>query len=49
MQRKALKENGILNKSDSSFDKAPEPAKGTRRFEAKAPSELYQMDARYGY
>ena len=52
--RRALKEGGLLGPEDSSFDRpalerpSPEP-KGTRRFEANAPGELYQMDITYVY
>jgi transposase InsO family protein len=41
--RKALKLHNLLD-HDSSFDKQAEPKKGTRRFEADFPCELYQMD-----
>lgn len=40
--RKVLKEAGLLETLDSSFDKKKE--KGTKRFEAEYPSALYQMD-----
>ena len=46
--RKILKENGLLE-LDSSFDREPEPPKGTRRFEASYPGHLYQMDVTYVY
>jgi len=46
--RKVLKENGLLE-LDSSFDREPEPPKGTRRFEASYPRHLYQMDVTYLY
>jgi len=46
--RKILKENGLLE-LDSSFDREPEPPKGTRRFEASYPRHLYQMDVTYVY
>ncbi len=41
--REALKRHNLLD-HDSSFDKEAEPKKGTRRFEAGYPCELYQMD-----
>jgi transposase InsO family protein len=49
--RKVLKEAGLLETCDSSFDKKEKegPAKGTRRFEAKRPGELWQMDVTYVY
>jgi len=47
--RRVLKEAGLLASCDSSFDKAKEPRKGTRRFEAKGPGELWQMDVTYVY
>ncbi len=40
--RKVLKEAGMLETLDSSFDKKEE--KGTKRFEAEYPGALYQMD-----
>jgi transposase InsO family protein len=46
--RKILKENGLLE-LDSSFDREPEPPKGSRRFEASYPKHLYQMDVTYVY
>jgi transposase InsO family protein len=42
--RDLLKENGLLETLDSSFDRESEEEKGTRRFEASFPRELYQMD-----
>ncbi|MDY7033977.1 MAG: DDE-type integrase/transposase/recombinase [Thermodesulfobacteriota bacterium] len=45
--REVLKEHGLLETLDSSFDR--EPSKGTRRFEAKYPGQLYQMDVTYVY
>ncbi len=45
--RQVLKENGLLETLDSSFDRGP--AKGSRRFEANYPRELYQMDVTYVY
>jgi len=49
--RELLKRHGLTGHSDSSFDKSSvEPrAKGTRRFEASYPRELYQMDITYVY
>jgi transposase InsO family protein len=47
--RKALKEAGLLETCDSSFDKKEGAAKGTRRFEAKRPGKLWQMDVTYVY
>lgn len=48
--RQALKEGGLLTPEDSSFDRrSPSEPKGTRRFEASAPGELYQMDITYVY
>lgn len=46
--REVLKGAGLLESNDSSFDKAVD-AKGTRRFEANRPCELYQMDVTYVY
>lgn len=46
--RKVLKHHGLLE-LDSSFDRKKEPAKGTRRFEADYPRQLYQMDVTYVY
>jgi transposase InsO family protein len=46
--RKVLKEAGLLETCDSSFDKEVTP-KGTRRFEAKRPGEIWQMDVAYVY
>ncbi len=46
--RKILKEAGLLETCDSSFDKASSK-KGTRRFEAASPGELWQMDVTYVY
>ena len=45
--RKVLKDAGLLETCDSSFDIEEVPAKGTRRFEAKCPRELWQMDVTY--
>ena len=47
--RKVLKDAGLLECCDSSFDREPEPAKGTRRFEAAYPGEMWQMDLTYVY
>ncbi len=47
--RKVLKDAGLLETCDSSFDVEEVPAKGTRRFEAKHPGELWQMDVTYVY
>lgn len=47
--RRVLKEAGLLELNDSSFDRAQPEAKGTRRFEAGGPCELYQMDITYVY
>lgn len=47
--REVLKKNGVLEQLDSSFDRKKEPAKGSRRFEAKYPGQLYQMDVTYVY
>lgn len=47
--RRVLKEGGLLETCDSSFDKKAEPRKGTRRFEAKRPGEIWQMDVTYVY
>ena len=47
--RRVLKDEGLLDTCDSSFDCEQAPAKGTRRFEAKRPGELWQMDVTYVY
>ena len=47
--RQVLKEAGLLESCDSSFDREPAPAKGSRRFEAEYPGELWQMDVTYVY
>lgn len=47
--REVLKEHGLLELGDSSFDRNKEPDKGSRRFEARYPHELYQMDVTYVY
>ena len=46
--REVLKEAGLLETNDSSFDGGKAP-KGTRRFEAPEPRALYQMDVTYVY
>lgn len=47
--RHVLKIHGLLENHDSSFDASEKPAKGSRRFEAAYPGELYQMDVTYVY
>jgi transposase InsO family protein len=47
--RKVLKDAGLLESCDSSFDREPDRAKGTRRFEAAYPREMWQMDLTYVY
>jgi transposase InsO family protein len=49
--REVLKFHGLTATSDSSFDIGGdvERAKGSRRFEASYPRELYQMDITYVY
>ena len=47
--REVLKGHGLLESLDSSFDREKEAPKGTRRFEAQYPRELYQMDVTYVY
>ena len=47
--RHVLKIHGLLESHDSSFDVSEKPAKGSRRFEAAYPGELYQMDVTYVY
>jgi transposase InsO family protein len=47
--RRVLKDAGLLETCDSSFDQEPTPAKGSRRFEARYPGELWQMDVTYVY
>ena len=49
--RELLKLHGLTGDRDSSFDKSSfeQRAKGTRRFEAAYPRELYQMDITYVY
>ncbi len=45
--RKVLREAGLLGTCDSSFDQEEDTAKGTRRFEATQPGEIWQMDVAY--
>lgn len=47
--RRVLKEAGLLETCDSSFDQEPASAKGTRRFEARCAGEMWQMDVAYVY
>jgi transposase InsO family protein len=47
--RKVLKDASLLETCDSSFDQEERPAKGTRRFEATRPGEMWQMDVTYVY
>jgi transposase InsO family protein len=47
--RAVLKEAGLLREGDSSFDRLPEDGKGTRRFEALYPRQLWQMDHTHVY
>jgi len=49
--RELLKRHGLTGDSDSSFDQSllSQSGKGTRRFEAHYPRELYQMDITYVY
>jgi transposase InsO family protein len=47
--RQVLKEADMLELHDSSFDRSETEVKGTRRFEAGDPGELYQMDITYVY
>lgn len=47
--RRVLKGAGLLDTCDSSFDVEEQPAKGTRRFEAACPGEMWQMDVAYVY
>jgi transposase InsO family protein/transposase len=50
--RELLKHHGLIGDRDSSFDQSSPPSregKGTRRFEASYPRELYQMDITYVY
>ncbi|MEW6365362.1 MAG: hypothetical protein AB1714_12100 [Acidobacteriota bacterium] len=45
--RRVLKEAGLLETCDSSFDTEERGTKGRRRFEASGPCELWQMDVAY--
>ena len=49
--RQLLKSHGLTGDKDSSFDQSSvvHGLKGTRRFEASYPRELYQMDITYVY
>jgi transposase InsO family protein len=48
--RELLKLHGLIDGNDSSFDQSLNKGdKGTRRFEASYPRELYQMDITYVY
>jgi transposase InsO family protein len=47
--RKVLKDASLLETCDSSFDQEERPVKGTRRFEATQPGEIWQMDVTYVY
>lgn len=47
--RKVLKEAGLLQTCDSSFDREQAPSQGMRRFEAARPRELWQMDVTHVY
>jgi transposase InsO family protein len=49
--RELLKVHGLADDNDSSFDQSAlnQEGKGTRRFEASYPRELYQMDITYVY
>ncbi len=47
--RKVLKAHGLEEILDSSFDRDEQASKGTRRFEASCPLELFQMDLSYVY
>ena len=49
--RELLKLHGLTDDNDSSFDQSSlnKEGKGTRRFEASYPRELYQMDITYVY
>jgi transposase InsO family protein len=46
--RQVLKNHGLLEEHDSSFDR-PGEGKGSRRFEAAFAGEMYQMDVSYVY
>ena len=48
--RELLKSHGLCSVNDSSFDSGKESEeRGSRRFEASYPRELYQMDVTYVY
>jgi len=47
--RKVLKEAGLLDSCDSSFDQEERAKKGDRRFEGKYPGQFWQMDVTYVY
>ncbi len=47
--RSVLKASGQLKTCDGSFDREEAGAKGTRRFEAQSPGEMWQMDVAYVY
>jgi transposase InsO family protein len=47
--REMLKAHGLERTCDSSFDNTDEEKKGSRRFEASYPRDLYQMDVTYVY
>jgi len=49
--REVLKSHGLTDRVDSNFDKSvnEDRPKGSRRFEAAYPRELYQMDITYVY
>jgi len=47
--RELLKAHGLEKTCDSSFDHDEASKKGTRRFEAAYPRDLYQMDITYVY
>jgi transposase InsO family protein len=47
--RHVLKNHGLLEGHDSSFDRKEEGGKGSRRFEASYAGEMYQMDVSYVY
>jgi transposase InsO family protein len=47
--RSVLKEKGLLETEDGSFDRSPGQEKGTRRFEAFYPRQMWQMDMTHIY
>lgn len=47
--REVLKAHGLEKTCDSSFDRTDKEKKGSRRFEANYPRDLYQMDVTYVY